>query len=202
MKLAIDCDDVIVDFWPRVIKCHNKEYGTDFKPEQQLGWDDNPIKTSPFFGEGKMYADWWEWWQAKPSLWATCGALDGALGGLVQLHEMGHYVELVTSKPSWARRDFFEWLHLWQPFFDALTIIEEGSGVTKASVTDADILIDDRPSNVSSWVETGRKAVLFDRPWNGASDFKYYKGMVQRLTNWEDIVTYAKTLPVGEADGE
>lgn len=190
MRIAVDCDDVVFEFWPRVVKCHNKEFGTDYTPESQGGWENNPIKTSPFFGEGKMYSDWWEWWQANASLWATCDAYDGALGGLRALHEQGHYVELVTSKPSWARRDFFDQLHKWRPYFDSLIIIDEldPNKPSKADVSTADILIDDREGNCTAWAESGRHALLYDQPWNQEVNPKLYGHRIQRVKNWDDIL--------------
>jgi 5'(3')-deoxyribonucleotidase len=172
VKIAVDLDDVVVDFFGRVVKCYNKEFSEDVAVSQIKGWDDNPIKKSNHFGEGRMFSSWWSWWESR-GLWSDCEAIDGAIGGLYKLHDAGHYIELLTSKPVWARPDLAKWIHEWNPYFDSLTIVEEGAGIVKADVTDAQLLIDDRDKNVQEWVDSdpSRQALLFRQPWNT----DYYK---------------------------
>lgn len=185
MKIAVDMDDVVVDFYSRVVKCYNTEFGEKLQLSDITGWDDNPVKLSPFFGEGKVYPSWWAWWEDRAWLWGTCDVMDGAIGGLTTLHNAGHYIELLTSKPHWARRFTTEWLAKWHPYFDSLTIVDETSKQPKWEVTDATLLIDDRPSNIEAWIAQGRQAILFDRPWNQDAGLP---ADVPRAHDWYDVV--------------
>ena len=193
MKIAVDLDDVVVDFFARVVKCYNKEFDELVSVDEVTGWDDNPIKKSPHFGDGKMFPNWWAWWESR-GLWSDCDAIDGAIGGLYALHAAGHQVELLTSKPVWARPDLYKWLHEWNPYFDSLTIVDEDARpkLSKAEVSGATLLIDDRPSNVFEWNEAGRPAVLFTQPWNvGMRLFRH----MYRASDWRTIIGL-----VGEVD--
>lgn len=189
LHLAVDCDDVLVDFWPRVLRCFNKEFGESLEMDAQNDWGDNPIKKSEHFGPGKAYASWWEWWRDRHWLWATCDAIPGAIGGLKALAERGHYVELLTHKPDWARREMTAWLAKWHPRFDRLTLValEE----SKSTATDAKILIDDKPKNVREWIESDKKrhAILFTRPWNVQWDWGVDNARLTRAETWADILT-------------
>ena len=193
MKIAVDLDDVVVDFFARVVQCYNKEFGERVAVEDVTGWDDNPIKKSSHFGDGQMFPNWWAWWESR-GLWSDCDAIDGAIGGLYELHADGHQVELLTSKPVWARPDLYKWLHEWNPYFDSLTIVDENSPdkLSKAEVSDATLLIDDRPSNVYSWADAGRPAILFTQPWNVGT--KLYRH-TYRASSWRDLLGL-----VGNAD--
>lgn len=163
LHVAVDADDVLVSFWPKVIETFNREFGEDVRLDEPGSWDDNKIKTSRHFGEGRRYQSWWDWWRDRHWLWATCDAVPGAIGGLAQLQADGHYVEILTSKPEWARREMTSWLAKWHPSFDRLTLVPMGE--PKHAHSDADVLVDDKPANVFDWTGTGRHAVLFERPW-------------------------------------
>lgn len=163
MHIAVDADDVLVSFWPRVLRCFNKEWGEDIGMDAQNDWGDNPLKRSDHFGEGRKYETWWDWWKDRQWLWSGCDAIDGAIGGLARLGER-HYIELVTHKPDWARREMTQWLAEWHPHFDQLTLVHLDE--SKAEASDADLLIDDKPKNVYQWRQSGRPALLFTQPWN------------------------------------
>lgn len=191
LHVAVDCDDVLVDFWPRVLRCFNTEFGANLAMDEQNDWGDNPIKRSGHFGPGKVYPTWWEWWRDRHWLWATCDAIPGAIGGLKAMGERGYTVELVTHKPEWARREMTSWLAKWHPHFDRLTLVSLED--SKAEATDATVLIDDKPQNVTEWVQssTDRSAILFTRPWN--LDFEF-PANVHRADDWAEVLDTLETL--------
>lgn len=164
MHIAVDMDDVLVRFWPRVVRCFNKEYGENVQVEQETEWDRSAVKLSDHFGPDRAYGSWWDWWRDRHWLWSSCDAVDGAIGGLTQLRTDGHYVELLTHKPEWARREVTAWLARWHPPFDRLTIVPPGTPKPRAS--SATLLVDDKPDNCMDWTGSGRPAVLMDQPWN------------------------------------
>lgn len=187
LHIAVDMDDVIVAFWPRVVQCYNTEYGADINPAKQ-SWDDNEIKNSPHFGPGKAYGDWWSWWRDRHWLWATCKAIPGAIGGLSQLRAAGHFVELLTHKPDWARRETTAWLAKWHPSFDRLTFVPLDA--SKAEASTADVLVDDKPENIQQWIDSGRFAILFAQPWNYNTSFSAPDGstLPQWADTWDDVL--------------
>lgn len=205
MHLAIDLDDVVVDFWKRVQECYRKEFGEDVAPSNN--WSDNPIKASDHFGPDRAYETWWDWWRDRHWLWASCDAIDGAIGGLAELSADGHYLELVTHKPRWAQREATAWLGKWHPRFDRLTFVEMET--PKAAVTDADVLVDDKPQNVAEWAMTQRSAVLFTQPWNRdhfatptrlAGTLRHHA--VYRADDWNDVTDIIERLASDGPDAD
>lgn len=163
MHIAVDLDDVTMDFWRSVCASINLEYGLAIDPEQTRDWEKNEVKQLTIFGEGR---DWWSWLRDRDWIWATFKPVPGAIGGVQRLRQQGHYVEAVTKKPEWAEWTVWKWLGLWRPAFNTVTIVP--SGGSKASSSQASLLIDDSPDNLTEWVasDQSRTAICFDQPWN------------------------------------
>lgn len=183
LHLAVDLDDVVVNFFPHVLACLKREYGIDISMEQITDWDDNPVKHLRIFGEGR---DWWDWLRGRDWLWAKADAIEGAIGGIDTLRRQGHYVEGLTSKPEWAEWCVWAFCGKWRPPFNRLTIAPLGE--RKVDLSDAEILIDDAPHNVAPWVAApnGRSAILFDKPWN--ANVPIDPITTARAKNWADVL--------------
>jgi FMN phosphatase YigB (HAD superfamily) len=159
LHVAVDMDDVLVDFSGGIRAAIEREFGITIP----LGdpWD--PAFSA--FGEvhgvpfGKGGA--WGWLQENRHLWSNFPAIPGAVGGLRQLRQAGHKVELLTSKPDWAIPQVYSWLGKWRLQVPKVTIV--GKDEVKAEHTDADILVDDKPSHVLDFAKSGRAAVWFNR---------------------------------------
>lgn len=190
MKLAFDVDDVLLDFGGRVIQTVNKEYDAGLSLEDVTSWDLNKL-LDPILGE-----DWWAWWEERDWLWSKADAINGAMGGLRRLHQQGHYIQLVTAKPYWARKGLNHWLARWNPYFDELIVGEARPPMEKHLVSDALILTDDKPDNCIEWAETGRIALLFDRPHNREHEWaaSFYHGdvaqpgYITRVRDWDEVL--------------
>ena len=154
--LALDMDDCILDLLGGVRQVIKKEYDIDL-PEITM-WDLN-VHLKPILGE-----PWMNWMRRRDWLWGTFPAVDGAIGSISTLRKKGYYLEIVTSKPEWAESSVFEWLGKWRPAVHRVTIVRPTD--IKANFSDADILVDDKWENCYAWRETGRAAILFDRPHN------------------------------------
>lgn len=174
MKLALDVDDVLLDFGTRILDTVNMEYGATLKIEDVTSWNLSEL-LDPILGE-----DWWAWWEERDWLWANAKAVPGAIGGLRRLHQQGHYIQLITAKPYWARKGLNQWLGKWNPYFDELIVGSARPPMEKHLVSDALVLVDDKPDNVESWAGTGRIGLLFSRPHN----LEYVAPL------WEDVASY------------
>ena len=97
--LAIDLDDVVLDYTGGVAEAVAMEFGVKLTAEDFTGWDLHPI-VDPIIGRS-----WWAWMREREWLWANFSAVPGAMGGLEKLRRQGFYLECVTSKPQWARQD-------------------------------------------------------------------------------------------------
>ncbi len=164
LHIAVDLDDVTIDFFQGNIDAMYREFGVLLLKEDVTTWDDNPVKLFPWADYG--YADWWGWLRTRDWLWATFPAIPGAIGGVHALRAAGHNVECLTAKPDWAEPQVWRWLGRWRVPFQAVTIADLTT--PKSTLTQADILVDDKPSTIEDWVASAddRFGILYDQPWN------------------------------------
>lgn len=176
LHIAVDLDDVVLDFVGGLRSALKKEYGVELREEDITDFNLKPF-LDPIIGRS-----WWSWMRDRSWIWSHFPAIDGAIGTLDRLRRDGHYLELVTSKPEWAEHNVYRWLGKWRPPFQRVTIT--GPEDVKADFTDADILIDDKFENVKEFARAGRRALLFDRPHNrGATPPQG----VHRVRNWQEV---------------
>lgn len=165
MHIAVDQDDVMLDFIGRVRECFRKEFGFEGIPEYRGSpWGQEVVE---FYKHPRLveagYDNWWDWLRERDWLWGTAEAVDGAIGGVRTLRAKGHYVEMITSKPRWAEPQVYRWLEKWRPPFQRVTIIDSSSGERKVDFTKADVIVDDKLKTCQEFTGAGRRAILFDR---------------------------------------
>lgn len=190
--VAIDLDDVTVDFWPGVLAAFELEY--DVRLPDMHPWSDEAkafAKHLLFVESG--YKDWWGWLREREWLWARFGAVPGAIGGIKRLRQAGWYVEAVTSKPVWAEHNVWKWLGHYRPAFNRVTIITNGQ--EKVDFTDARVIVDDKLATCVSFNEHGRGGVLFDRT-GGHTDAPELGPYLRQARNWEDVIAHLEGFRV------
>lgn len=179
MKIAVDLDDVVLDFVGGLKSAIKKEYNYDLTDDQITEFNLGPV-LNPIVGE-----NWWTWLREHDWIWPNFTAVDGAMGALRTLRREGHYLVCVTSKPKWAEASVWKWLGKWRPPFQQVIITSKED--VKADFTDADILIDDKIDNVVQWAKTGRRAILFTRPHNLSYAVPEGANMI-RAAGWSDVL--------------
>lgn len=152
MHLAIDLDDVILDFAGGVTHAMQVEYDVNVELDD---WDLSG-KLNPIIGYS-----WWTWLKQRDWLWPNFPAIPGAIGALGVLRKEGHYLEIVTSKPEWAEYSVWKWLGKWRPPVNRVTIMDTQTQGGKSEWTAAELLIDDRNKNCQEFLDNGRDAILF-----------------------------------------
>ena len=182
MHIAVDADDVVVDFIGGMLAAVKKEHGVVIDPSAITEWNLHPV-LDPILGQS-----FWKWLREKEWLWANFPAVDGAIGAIDALRRDGHYLELVTSKPEWAEHNVWKFLGKWRPAFHRVTITKLGD--SKADFTNADVLIDDKPQNCLDFRNDGRQAILFNSPHNHSfpqADFD-----ILRANDWKAVLYIIK----------
>lgn len=187
MHIAVDMDDVLVEFYSGVVASIEKEFGV------VADWDGAPwgpkavylSNEHPVWKENG-YENWWGWLRARDWLWAGFDAVDGAIGGMQTLRTQGHFVEIVTSKPEWAEHIVWKWLGKWRPPADRVSITKPGQ--RKVEHTGADLIIDDKYETCEDFVNAGRHAVWFDRGTGGFDSDRLWSG-VWRANGWPEVLT-------------
>lgn len=100
------------------------------------------------------------------------------------LADDGHDFIIVTSRPERAVGDTLSWVthHLNNLPLRGIVISEEPKRLVKA-----DLLIDDKPENVTDW-RGGRNAILLDQPWNRHLVLEDWM-RIRRANGWSDVVS-------------
>jgi 5'(3')-deoxyribonucleotidase len=176
MMIALDMDDVLVEFYSDILYMASKDLGLSLSYEGTTDWDDTDLKRAVF-----SQGSWWDWLEENWMLWATCPPVEGALKGVRQLRDLGHRVDLLTSKPAWAEKVVWDWLKVYKPAVQGVTIVPPGA--PKSAFSEAWLLVDDNPENIRSWLRTGRPAIVFDRPWNQEEIPR-----ARRVRSWPELV--------------
>lgn len=183
LHVAIDMDDVVVDFTGGLIKSVNIEHGTNLTVNDVTEWDLHPL-LDPILGRS-----FWTWLREREWLWAQFDAVPGAIGAIDRLRREGHYIEFITSKPDWAIHNVYKWLGLWRPSVQRVTIVTLKD--RKVDFTNADVLVDDKLANCQGFVDEGRVAIMFDAPHSRrtkvpttihrAADWREVLGVIERM---------------------
>lgn len=185
LHVAFDADDVVVDYVSLVCDVLNRDYGVTppVTKDDIVSWEFGK------FLDEHIGIDWWTWWETKAHLWGSkAKPIEGALGALEKLTRDGHRLEIVTSKPPWARRYMWEWCFRYDPLVSA--VIQVPLNGDKTQYTNAQYLVDDRPKNVEEWVASrkDRQALLYFAPHN--LDWKpstVEHGRIQRVVDWAHV---------------
>jgi 5'(3')-deoxyribonucleotidase len=126
----------------------------------------------------------WSWLFTAPArsagLWRDGRTIPGAFDGLLRL-STSYEIAIITKRPRHAAGDTYRWFayHRFAP--DSLTILDPSSGRSKAEVP-CDWYVDDDPRNVEDLVSQGRRAFLFDQPWNQGAE------VGERVLGWDDLL--------------
>lgn len=174
--VALDLDDVILDFVGGILRWLKTEYSAEVDPEKIVDFNLRPF-LDPIIGK-----NWWTAFRERDWLWPNFDAVPGAIGAIEQLRREGWYLEIVTSKPDWAEYATWKWLGKWRPKVQRVTII--GPEDNKADYTTAPVLVDDKADNIREFIEAGRQGILFTRPHNRNANIP---GAI-RAGGWADVL--------------
>lgn len=181
LHIALDLDDVVLDFVQGVLDTVNRDFGANVQPEDIKSWE---------FGQ---YIDhiigkpWFEWLEGHANIWGDkFKPVPGAIGGIEKLRRAGHYIEIVTAKPAWAEDATWDWLAKYKPRVHRLTIVPVEHISNKHLITEADVLVDDKYENCRDWALDGRPAILYNRPHN--AHYGEPPDGVIRAADWQDVL--------------
>lgn len=189
MIINVDLDGVVYDFHTSLMEYI---YGKG-------GWLHlvTPRRWNVWEDWGMTFGEWNHWFRRAVEdgeVWGKGPMIPGARHYLWKLSDEGHHIRIVTDRlvHAFGHRAAVtataQWLDDNNIPYRSLSF--EGKKYLFAS--DNSVLIDDKPSNVNSFVYsvtdelTRYEAVLFAQPWNDV-DVNYLQPTVRRLSGWEAV---------------
>ena len=174
LRLGIDLDGVVADFNAGWISRYNQEFGTELLPEHVDVWD-APTTLTHFTNMGEF----WRWARTSgdgASIFRILQPYSGALDALGRLARR-HCVVVLTTKPSFAVHDTFEWIAEHRVPTTEVHILDDKSEIG------CDVYLDDADHNLARLREVHPEAVVgrFVRPWNHPQ-----RGVVD-VAGWPDF---------------
>ncbi len=192
MEIAIDFDDVIVEFTDSLMDYYHKRYNKKVIKDQILVWD-----WSLYWGISREEAikrvdEFHENHPAKDLL-----PLENALESLNNLMK-NHKIVIITGRPIRFKHKVEEWLN--HHLKNKLEIIcagefHKGQAASKAEICKErkiNLLLEDSGETALKCAEKNIKVILFDKPWNK----KYNHKNIFRVNNWKEAIQHIDKIVV------
>lgn len=178
-KIAVDIDDVVLDYANAFLKFFNEETGLAYKKADITNWyGESSLRVPPGFGRSvpHMFADF-------PHTEGFYGMrmIPGAQEGLQQL--LSEYdVSFITARSSpEAQQHIYDTFHARQLPMDKIYFAQNKGRL--ASQLKIDVLVDDAQHNLNRVYGESPKTwpVVYTQPWN-----KSWGG--RRVNDWPELV--------------
>ena len=174
-------DGVVANFTKGWMTFYNRQFGTSLTYADSVMWND--VTELTHFANIDEFWDWAADLDGKSIFWHL-EAYPGAIEALQALADAGHQIIVLTTKPSFAIEDTFDWITRHHLPATEVHILEDKWTVECA------IYLDDNPDLLPALVEERPEATVcrYVRPWNvpvaGAvdvGDFVEFRDVVQRV---------------------
>ncbi|MBT30587.1 MAG: 5'-3'-deoxyribonucleotidase [Thalassobius sp.] len=171
-KIALDMDDVIVDYVSKAVKTYEAEFNTTVDRAAMRGkkvWQIIPEDHAKVVRQFPYRPGFFRDLEIKPKAHDTIKAL-------MEKYE----VFIVTAAMEFPSSfiDKYEWVKENLPFFSWKNLVYCGA----KNIIDADYLIDDHVKNLSAF--TSGEPIVYTAPHN--ETLEGYR----RMNNWDDIAEY------------
>lgn len=183
MRVLLDQDQVLAEWVEKVLEWYNQDYKTNFTVNDVQNYFDMEKILGP---QGVPYI---RSCIRYPDFYSDLKPVDGAIEGVKSLIDAGHDVCIVSAVPRCGAVSYhgkLVWLRKFMPWFNLNNFV----ACSRKELVHGDILLDDAPHNVESYAKSGhgRRAVLFDRPWN-----QKVTG-ITRVKTWPEFLEIVKQV--------
>lgn len=191
MRIAVDLDGVCYH-WERTARYMLRRWYADrgelhpaMLDRASRHWDDIQQNVSP---------EAWDWlWSegVDRGLFRHGHIVSGTIEALTALTGDGHEVFVATARPKRAIGDTLAWIALQ---LHRVPLSDVRIHVNKLA-TDADLYVDDGIHNILAVTAAGKRAILFNQPWNCESPTPLDWSLTERAFGWGHAVELIRTCP-------
>ena len=176
LVVGLDIDGVIVDLGTAMLPLFSEVCAKPVAYQDLCAWD---------FGEAlsisqeTMTRTWEQLFESDALRYAP--PIDGAINGLSTLSK--HEIWLVTSRPIITQDLTLSWLYDNGVHYDQIVFNRRGDKL--AVGPKFDVFVEDFLDETKILAEAGIFTILFDQPWNKASELPTN---CKRAYNWDDVL--------------
>jgi len=200
IKIALDLDDVLVDFVGRFIDFHNEEFGTSFEVDKFV-YDDGYYQVLNV--EPTEVGQRFKTFRKSPHF-KKVGPFPYSIPLLEELKSLGHTVHIVTGRDTGRLNEtkefvekFFAEQVSWERVHFGSDFHEDKNPQLKHEICISEgfnFLVEDSAKHAFECAEAGIKVLLLDKPWN--QKVNSHKNIV-RIKNSKnptsEIISHLKT---------
>ncbi len=193
-RLALDCDDVIVDFRNATYSFLSHHYGiavpSDFSQDPLVLLANHRGKEKLSSEESQTFYQRVDGYIADDI--SRCPFITGAQDGIQKLAE--HYELVIVTARSQDRThhisNFLAHHNLLEQIYAVYgSTLEELSKPVRARDLGAEVLVDDLASNLVGSESLGIRGILFERPWSCDDSGKKITYSGERVQGWEELTS-------------
>jgi hypothetical protein len=156
MRIAIDIDSTLHDYWPGLAASARRRFGVEIPYEHQHTWHIPRLRPEQLKA---CIAD-----THCPDAIARAEPYPGAVEAVNAWHEAGHFIHITSHRAPEAHDDTAAWLQAVGLRHDELYCSYDK--VSRCVEIGIELLIDDSPVNLAAALEHGIAVATLRHPWN------------------------------------
>lgn len=156
MRIAIDIDSTLHDYWDLFAQLARRRFGVALPYEDQVTWDVVQLRREQV---AALVAE-----SHRPEHVLAARPYSGAVEAVCAWHEAGHFIHITSHRSSEAHGATASWLEQIGLRYDDLHC--SWDKVARCAEIDIDLLIDDSPRNIIGAMEAGIVPATIAHPWN------------------------------------
>jgi uncharacterized protein len=156
VRIAIDIDSTLHEYWDQFRAAARRRFGVDLPYEHQLTWGVTQLRPE----QTRALVE--ETHRAQNVLAAE--PYPGAVEAVRSWHQQGHYIHITSHRAEACHGATAQWLdRIGLPYDDLYCSYDK---VTRCVELEIDLLIDDSPVNLERALERGIAGATILHPWN------------------------------------
>ncbi len=156
MKIAIDIDSTLHDYWGELATAARRRFGVTLPYDEQVTWRIDRLKPEQLKAcIAETHAD-----QAV----LRAEPYPGAVEAVRRWHEAGHFIHITSHRATTAHDATATWLRRIGLPFDELYCSYDK--VSRCEEIGVDLLVDDSPVNLQRAIDAGMLGATLLHPWN------------------------------------
>jgi uncharacterized protein len=156
MRIAIDIDSTLHDYWPQLAGVAKRRFGVELPYDEQVVWEIDLLRPEQLRA---CVAETHE----EPLVLAA-EPYPGAVETIRAWHEQGHFIHITSHRSTTAHEATARWLERIGLPYDELYCSSDK--VTRCTEIGIDVLIDDSPVNLVQAADAGITLATIEHPWN------------------------------------